>query len=319
MTKIIPIVIIIILMISCEPENKNSIDVSKIDINVSIDRFEEKFYNSNKNNLQNLKNSHPFLFPEYEPDSIWLNRINDKFEIELFNKSQEVFTDFKNERNQIESLFKHIKYYNPNFKEPQIITLITNLDYKNKVMYMDEFLFISLDLYLGKNEYYYNHFPTYISQNFDKTQLIVDIAKSIIEYSFRNKNSRRFLDHIIAEGKKMYLLDCYLPLVSGAQKMGYSIEKNEWIEANELPIWEYFLENKILYSTDQELYTRFISNAPFSKFSLDIDNQSPGRAGIWVGWKIVRAYMKNNDITIEKLLQTDSETILNNSKYKPKK
>ena len=60
--------------------------------------------------------------------------------------------------------------------------------------------------------------------------------------------------------------------------------------------------------------------APFSKFYLEIDNETPGRIGQWIGWQIVRAYVQNNpDISATQLLKTDYKTIFEKSKYKPKK
>ena len=41
--------------------------------------------------------------------------------------------------------------------------------------------------------------------------------------------------------------------------------------------------------------------------------------GRYLGWQIVRAYMKNNSVDLKKMLQEKPETIFNNSKYKPKK
>ena len=117
----------------------------------------------------------------------------------------------------------------------------------------------------------------------------------------------------------MYQLDCYAPDASDAQKIGYSIEEIEWTVSNEMPIWKYFIENKLLYSTDSDLYTRFIADAPFSKFFIDIDKESPGKIGVWLGWQIVRSYMRNNDVTLQQLLQTNAEEIFKKSKYKPKK
>ena len=107
--------------------------------------------------------------------------------------------------------------------------------------------------------------------------------------------------------------------VSDVQKMGYTVDKYDWVLANESFIWKYFVENKLLYSTDTKLYTRFIANAPFSKFYIDIDKESPGSVGVWLGWQIVRSYMKNNNVTLQHLLQTNSEEIFKRSKYKPRK
>jgi hypothetical protein len=186
-------------------------------------------------------------------------------------------------------------------------------------LYADDLLFVSLDLYLGKSSEVYQDFPLYIAQNLDKNQLTVDMAKAIAEHYYFPLKSRQFIDIIINEGKKMYQLDCYLPTVSDAEKMGYSTEKMDWVQANETPIWKYFIENDLLYSTNADLYTRFIAEAPFSKFYIDIDKESPGRVGVWLGWQIVRAYMNNNNVTLQQLLQTNAEEIFKQSKYKPKK
>ena len=68
-------------------------------------------------------------------------------------------------------------------------------------------------------------------------------------------------------------------------------------------MWRYFIENEIFYSDDPKLIPRFINPAPFSKFYLEIDNESPGRVGAWIGWQIVRSYMKNNEVSFADLLK----------------
>jgi uncharacterized protein YjaZ len=75
----------------------------------------------------------------------------------------------------------------------------------------------------------------------------------------------------------------------------------------------------MLYDTDQKLVPRFINPAPFSKFYLEIDNDTPGRVGAWLGWQIVRSYMENNKTSLQDMLKMDAKTIFENSKYKPKK
>jgi gliding motility-associated lipoprotein GldB len=319
MNKFIGGLVILLLVVSCKREITKQIDVSGIDVEVSIDRFEQKFYSTTEESLPELKSEYPFLFPVQNPDSVWLNRINNDDEIALFKEAQFVFEDFSTEKTQMENLFRHIKYYHSTFKEPKTLTLITDLDYQNKVMLAEGFLFISLDIYLGKENEIYKDFPVYLSQNFDKSQLQVDIAKAICEKYTIPTNNRQFIDLIVNEGKKMYQLDCYLPLISDAQKMGCSTEKMDWVEANETSVWKYFIENKLLYSTDADLYTRFVADAPYSKFYLDIDKESPGKIGVWLGWQIVRSYMNNNNVTLQQLLQTNAEEIFKKSKYKPKK
>ena len=318
MNRLLITAIVLFLMVSCKTEKANEVDVSAVDITLSVNRFEKKFYEADETTLPIIKNEFPYLFPE-QNDSIWLNKIKEKEERELYQKSQEVFGDFENETAQIIDLFKHVKFHHPNFETPKIITLITNLDYQNKIVYADSLLFVSLDMYLGKNSEVYQDFPVYLSQNFEKSQLVVDIANAISDRYYKADKGRQFLDLVVGAGKKMYIIDSYLPAVSDTKKIGYSDAEYDWAIANELQIWKYFIENKLLYSTDSKLVDRFMAEAPFSKFYIDIDKESPGRIGVWLGWQIVQSYMNNNEVTLQQLLQTNAEEIFNNSKYKPKK
>ena len=111
-----------------------------------------------------------------------------------------------------------------------------------------------------------------------------------------------------------------IPFKTDAEKISYTEVELEWAKANESYIWRYFIERELLFSTDYKLPSRFIINAPFSKFYLEeIDNESPGKVGQYIGWQIVRAYMKNNDVSFQDMMQKPAEEIYNNSNFKPKK
>ena len=304
---------------SCKKDNPKVVDISRIDVHFSVDRFDVDFYTTSVKTLSSTKKKYPLLFPKDTKDSVWISKINDKDEQELFAETQKIYKDFSSIKNQLTSLFKHIKYYNPTFTSPKVITMLTNIDYDNRIIYADSLLLISLDAYLGKNHEFYGDYPKYIKENNTKEHIIVDVANAIISKQVVQNNSRTFVSKIIQEGKKLYLLGLYLPTISTKEKIGYSKEKLAWAENNEEQIWKYFIENKLLYSTDTKLNKRFLENAPFSKFYLEQDDLSPGRIGSWTGWKIVNSYMKHNDVSLQKLLKLDAESLLNNSKYKPKK
>ncbi len=110
-----------------------------------------------------------------------------------------------------------------------------------------------------------------------------------------------------------------MPTKSDASKIGFSELKHEWAVANEQQVWKYFIENKLLFSTDTKLNKRFLDVAPFSKFYRSEDAMSPGRMGAWIGRQIVRSYMKYNDVSLQELSNTSTEEIYKKSKYKPKK
>ncbi|CAM1348262.1 gliding motility lipoprotein GldB [Tenacibaculum insulae] len=320
MRKILALCVLVSGLISCkkEPEFNLNVDVSAIKVNLNINRFDIDFYTMQPNELKDVKKKYPALFPA-QPDSVWINKINNKDEIELYNEVQKKFASINDLKTDLSSLFKHLKYYHPKFKSPRVITMLTNIDYDNRVVYADSLLLISLDAYLGKNHEFYNDYPAYIKQNNEKENIIVDVTKSVINSEIFPSKQRSFIDKMIYKGKKMYLLDAYLPRISGDKKIGYSKAKFDWAQKNEEQIWKYFVEKDMLFSTSNELDKRFLNVAPFSKFYLEQDNQSPGRIGEFVGWQIVRSYMQKNDVSLQELLQKNEEEIFKKSNYKPKK
>ena len=319
MQKYFSVFLLFLLLISCKNESKLNINVSDIKVDFKVNRFDVDFYNSPESSLDVIKQKYPRLFPVNVHDSVWFHKRINKDEQELFVEVQKLYSNIDRLKTELTSLFKHIKYYNPKFKSPNITTILSNIDYDYKVIYIPKNLLISLDVYLGENHPFYVDFPNYIKQNYRKNHIIVDVANAIIDKQMPRNSARTFVNKMIYEGKKMYLLDAYLPTISDREKIGYETEKMNWTKANEAQIWKYFIEKDLLYSTDTKLNKRFLEKAPFSKFYLSADNDSPGRIGIWIGWQIVRSYMQKNDVSLQQLLQTNTEEIFKKSKYKPKK
>ncbi|NBW28350.1 MAG: gliding motility lipoprotein GldB [Flavobacteriaceae bacterium] len=318
MKKIWTLFLLLAFLTSCDHKSKIEKEVEEIPINIKVERFDKIFYESPVENLQNVKNKYPYFFPSQTPDSVWVNKIKNPLYRELYSEVQKKYSNFEKVNSDLESLFQHIKFYFPNIKTPKVITLISEMDYQNKVIYTDSLVLISLDLYLGKNHKFYE-FPEYLKQNFEQNQIMPDIVTSFSVRKIPFGSNRNLLSYMIYAGKQLYLKDILLPQSTDANKIGYTPEQITWCQENESYMWRYFMEEQLLYSTDIRLPSRFINSAPFSKFYLEIDNETPGRVGTWVGWQIVRSFMKNNDVNLQQLLQMDPIEIFQNSKYKPKK
>jgi len=309
--------LVLFLLLSCGQPRERAPELSAVEVAVQVNRFEQEFYRADDQTLQEVKNTYPYLFPEQTPDSIWLSRIRD--EQALFGKTQAVFGDFQDEKKKLSRLFKHVKYYHPDFNAPQTVTLITNLDYQYRVVYADSLLLLSLDMYLGASDSVYTAFPRYLAEKFEKQRLVTDIANAIAAHYVGGKRHRQLVENMVEEGKKKYLTAHYLPGLSEAENMGYTTEAFSWAQSNEMKVWEYFLSNALLYSTDQQLYKRFIAVAPFSKFYTAADREAPGQIGVYMGWQIVRSYMKQHSISLSQLLGTPPMEIFKNANYKPPK
>ena len=307
-------------LFGCDKSGDLQNEISKIPIEVSILRFDKQFANSPIDSLGPLKKKFPMFFPQRIPDSIWIARMQSPLQQEMADEVLKTFPDQRFLADKLGPLFQHITYYFPRFRAPTTVTLISDVDYQNRVIVAsDTLLLLSLDNYLGQDHRYYSDIKRYIVKNLNPSQLPIDIAKAYAQKYISLPTKNTFLEQMIYFGKQLYLQQIWLPTTSDASKIGYT--ENQWqcAEENQVYMWRYFIEKELLFSTDPGLTPRFISNAPFSKFYLELDNESSPMLGRYLGWKIVRSFMKNNDITPQQLLVFDAEALYRKSKYKPKK
>lgn len=312
-------ILVLFLVFSCKTDNKLNPKIAAIDVQVNIERFDVLFAQANVDKLQALKQAYPFMFSKRYNDSIWINRINDTLQQLINTEVQKKFSELSTVEGNLNSMYQHIKFYNKEFKVPRIITTISDVDYRKKVIVNDSLVLIALDNYLGAEHFFYENIYGYIKQNLTDHQIIPDLAEKYAEKMIYQSKHKTLLDEMIFFGKKLYYKDMIIPFVSDAEKIGYSDAQLKWAQDNEFYIWRHFYENEMLFDTDAKLIVRFINPAPFSKFELELDSESPGRLGQYLGWQIVKSYMENNAVSLHELLAKEPEEIFNNAKFKPRK
>ncbi len=316
--RIYILVIFALFLWSCDNDSKVENEIEAIELDFVVERFDKAYADAEVKDLPKLKQAYPFLFSKQVPDSIWVKRMSDTLQDMLLNEVNKAYPDFNEEKEDLRSLFKHLKYYDKTFTVPRVVTLTNDVDYRNKVIVTDTLLLIALDNFLGENHEFYQNIPRYLAANMQSNQIVPEVAENYAEkYAFQT-NRKTLLDEMIYFGKLLYFKDVMTPFVSDEQKIGYTEQELKWAEANESPIWSHFIENEMLFNTDGKLSSRFIADAPYSKFYLELDNESPGRLGQYIGWQIVRAYAENTDENIMSLMQKEPEEIFNKSKFKPK-
>jgi len=318
MKKYFFLLVLCFFLFSCDNKSKVEKAVEQIPIEIKVDRFDKAFFEATPKDLPSLKAEYPFFFPEGNDDALWLEKMQNPLWRELYKEVQIEYPDFKQQTNEIEILFKHLKYYFPETVVPKVYTIIGEMDYNSKAIYVDDKLIIALELYLGKDHKFYE-FPEYLRQNFEEREMMPDVVTS---YSFKKippPSDKTLLSEMIYYGKQLYLKDMVLQNYTDAEKIGYLPEQVIWCQENESYMWRYFIDKQLLYSSDTKLQNRFINLAPFSKFYLEIDNESPGRVGTWIGWQIVRSFMLNNEVGLQQMLKMDEKELFDKSKYKPKK
>ncbi len=317
--RIILFLLLTVSIFGCDSKSNIESEIEKIPMNIEVVRFDREFAAVTVEGLPALKQKYPQFFPKQYPDSIWHARLIDSFQLGLNTAVAKSFPTKEKIEDAMLPLFQHIKYYFPQFKEPTIVTTTSYVDYQAKVIVADSLMIIALDTYLGRNHEFYEGISEYIKKNLDESQLASDAAGEYARQLVKRPSERSLIAQMVTYGKELYLKQIFLPNHTDAQIMGFSDAEMVWADENEIEIWRYFIDRELLYSTDAKLLPRFIYNAPFTKFDLELDNESPGMLGRFIGWKIVRSYMDQTNLEPRELLVINPEELFNKSKYKPAK
>jgi len=323
----------------CNKENSNlKVDVSKVEVvDVKIHRYEMALAKVNpkkiKEDLKPLVSEFNFFLNGSLDDPTNLQQIKsficDPLFTELYNDGMKIYPDLSDVEKELTNAFKHYKFYYPSKAIPKVFTYISIFDFEQPIKYdADSVLIIALDMYYGSNYKNYKFImlpdgtvgiPTFKTFQYKKEFIVPDcmheIAKTKVDH---NKSSKDFLEEMIYQGKILFFVDAMLPDANDTLKIAYSSKKLQWCADNEKNIWAFFIDNNLLFSSDQHKYLKFLNDGPFtSAFS----KESPARIGVWMGWQIVRKYMnKHKEITLTQLMDDyDAQKILSMSGYKPKK
>lgn len=322
MKKLIFLLISFFCFIQCKKNDAIEIVDIKKSVDLDIERFDLEFLNIDQQKLTLLKKKYPKFLPETEEftNEFWINKSKEPAFIDLNNEVRKKFNNIKKLENDLEMLVSRIKYYFPEEKTPSVYTIVNEIANEPKALYTEEEIIICLDSYLGKNFKYYGEFAEYQKANLEASQILPDLVSNFFVCR-KNKNlqDKTLISEMIYYGKLHYLKDILLPETPNHQKIGYTELQEKFCVENEFQMWSYLVDEKLLYDNNIKNYQRFIEDGPFTKFYLEIDRESPGRIGQWLGWQIVKSYMENNEVTLDQLLKTEPTVIFNKSKYKPKK
>ncbi len=333
-------VIVILLFILFSSCHHNPLDISVSGINVSpvkIERLEKDIFSMSPDSINKYT---PGMLKKYGSfyanfvtgfindagimDSTYaagLKRfISDPDMRNTFDSCEKIYPDLSFLEDGLTDAFRHFRFYFPDMPLPKVLTVMSGYNYG--LIYYDSTLAISLEMYLGMNNTYYTmlQFPHFKTMHMTKDYILSDAVYGWLESIFKpNEDKNDLLSQIVHEGKVMYALDAMLPKVNDTIKIHYTKRKLAWCKGNEFNMWAYIIREKLLYTTDLSNIAKLTDDGPFtSYFNHDL---SPSRTGFWIGWQIVRTYMKNNpDITLSQLMaEKSADKILKESGYKPEK
>ena len=149
-----------------------------------------------------------------------------------------------------------------------------------------------------------------------KPYIVKKAVELLIDEKVGEPSGDRLIDHMIDNGKKLYLLDKVLPFVSEEVLLEYTESQTEWVADNMNEMWAFFFKEEMFYKTSFIDISKYINEAPHSP---GMPPAAPGRTANYLGWQIVKAYMNRYpETTIDQLIALkDAQEILNKSKFKP--
>ena len=236
----------------------------------------------------------------------------------LYDDTQTEYGNTSEIESDLTNAFNYFHYHFPDSTVPEIVFMISALNYP--VVATKNTLGVSLDMFLGADYPVYPMvgLPQYMYANMKSDQVVPQAMKGWIQSMYETEAERNtLLDYMIFEGKMLYVMDAVLRNDADSTKIGFTSESINWCSSYEPRVWAHLVDKELLYDTQYMSINKWINQAPFVA---GIPKESPGRLGQWVGWQIVRKFMKENPtITIQELmLNQDAQEILTKSKYKPR-
>ena len=240
--------------------------------------------------------------------------------LDLWDDVKRVWPDNRALTQELVNAFRHYKHYFPERQIPEVMTCISV--FNNSIIVDDSLLMISLDRYLGADyEYYpalgiFNYQARKMTPAYAASDCMYAWAATEWDYNDAGYGTRTLLNTMLHEAKLVYFTRRMIPSLSDTILYGFTRRQMEFCRANEGKIWEYLVSHDLLFSSDGFMIRKFTGEAPFTSY---LTEESPGRAVVWTGFRILERFMNNNPgITMQELMvMNDCQALLAGAKYNP--
>lgn len=314
--------------------NTDPVNLSGAEVEINIERFGHELFNVDLDSIPAhvlyLSEKYGDFFTKYNQHVIQIGDENsrnypayltsfltDYTMNQVYEKCKEVFPDVEMTEKKLTDAFKRFKYYYPDKSVPEIYTMISG--FNQSVVVGRNYIGIGLDKYLGRDCMFYKqlNWPRYKVMKMYKEKIPSDCIRAwaLTEYEY-NDSINNVVNNMIYHGKIIYYTKTMMPHEHDTLIMGFTNEQLEWCKKNEKRMWTYLIEHNILYNTDYMTITKYIHDGPYTP---GFPRESPGRAALWIGWRIVDEYMgRHSEVTLKELMkEEDTKKILNGSRYDP--
>ena len=173
------------------------------------------------------------------------------------------------------------------------------------VLFVDDIMLIALNHYLGADFEGYSHWPSFIRVGKTPQMLPYDLAEAMIgtSYPYESQEDATVLDRMLYEGALAHAKIRLAADGNEAMALGYLPEQWQWLEENEKELWNTAVKHQLIFDTSEQTSQRLFAPSPATTL---LAPMCPGRAGRYLGYKIVESYLaKHPDAALPFLLSRD--------------
>lgn len=334
---------LILCFSTCKLDKKEQIlELSDTQVDLNWISFEQELFSLDTNNMSQALESLSKKYPAFS--DLFFNRvlvlnvsdqssyenellgfIKDERIVKLKDTTDIVFKDLNALKSAFKTAFTYYQHYFPDKSVPDIYTFISEYGYQRflfEVSPEKDGIGIGLDMFLGADYPYRRYLPDnpsfsdYMTRSFNKDHVVKKVMETMIEDLMPDKGTR-LIDQMIANGKKLYLLEKILPTTPDSVIMEYTPTQLDWIRNNETELWAYLFKQELFYSANMNDINKLVNPSPNAP---GMPPEAPGRTANYLGWQIVKNYMERNpDESINELFVKDPQDLLEESKFKPRK
>ena len=222
-----------------------------------------------------------------------------------------------------EQSLRYYRHYLPEAPLPDTLVLYATHFELAAFLYGDGQLAAGLDFFLGPDFDYTQVnpeepiFSKYLAESYTPTHFTGKLLRVLLDDQYPAPRTGRMIDYLIHEGKKLYLLEHFMPETPDPVVYEVTDEQMDWLRNNETQIYAYLQREDLIFSTDVNKINKYTRPAPYTP---GMPQESPGGAVNYLGRQIVAAYMQQHpDVTLPELMaMEDGQAILRGARYKPR-
>jgi len=236
---------------------------------------------------------------------------------DIYKRAKKTYPNYNQIKKELEQGFRYYKYYFKEVNIPDVYLMISG--FSQSIAVDSLWVGVSVEKYLGEDCEFYEwlQIPIYLRKGMIKEKMASDVIRAIAltNYGF-DTDVDDLINNMVYKGKIKYFVHRMFPDMKDSLLFDYSSQQMKWCKTHEEDMWASMVEWKHLFNNDRMLIQKYTEDAPFTA---NFGNNSAPRAGEFLGYKIVEAYMKNNlGISVKELMdQKDGRKILAASNYRP--